>query len=178
VAAVAPTAELSDRLGGPEGIDTAWWLAGLAVSFAHGMAAADPGLVLADLLTDEALASIDLLETECIWAVSGAFAPLAGRVFRSDPAPQWLEAIAANDAGQQPSSAPVLVLQGAGDTIVPPDSIHTYVDNACAAGTTVELWSFAEDDHTTVMSDRVAPTLAWFADRLAGAVPGTSCGAT
>jgi pimeloyl-ACP methyl ester carboxylesterase len=174
VAAFAPAARQETLLepgpGGPSPL-----LAGFTVAAAAGLAAARPELQLADLLTDAALARIGVLETGCIAQVLTAFALLPGGVLRPDAAglEDWQAAVDANQAGEQASAVPVLVLQGDDDVLVRPATAERYRERACQAGTDVELLRYAEADHTTIVTSGWADAERWSAQRRAGSpVPG------
>ena len=105
------------------------------------------------------------------------FAGVQGGVVRTDPAdlPDWRDAIAANEAGEQGSSIPVLVLQGTKDVLVRPAVAQLYTERACAVGTPVDLREVAGADHNGVVGAGRDDALSWTADRLSGAPASDTC---
>ena len=88
------------------------------------------------------------------------------------------EALAAilheNSAGNQPTKAPILVVQGTADRLILQPLTDAYVQKACAAGDHVEYRTYDGADHGTVIVAAHADVLAWLAARAAdGAVPDT-----
>jgi hypothetical protein len=130
VAAVADTRQFWDRaVARPDQV-------GVAITMAAGLAAADPALDLADVLTPEAVDRLDLLEEVCIGEVVDAFTgPVDDTVRGSvDDHPDWVAALAANTAGQRPLGVPALVMQGDDDDIVFPEIASALFHRLCFEG--------------------------------------------
>ncbi len=60
-------------------------------------------------------------------------------------------------------AAPLVVVQGLADVVVPPASTEAYVDARCAAGQPVEYWTFADLDHISIVAPGSALTEVLFA---------------
>jgi pimeloyl-ACP methyl ester carboxylesterase len=50
-----------------------------------------------------------------------------------------------------PIKAPVVIVQGLSDTVVPSHATDAYVEDRCAAGQSLEYWTFAGRDHFTIL---------------------------
>lgn len=147
---------------------------GVAVVIAAGMAAGDPALDPATVLTGSAVDRLDLLETDCIGEVVEAFqAPVDEVVARPvDEAPDWAAALATNQVGHRPSAVPVLLVQGTADDIVFPEVTDRVVDRACGQGSTVAYELVEGAGHGDIPPERVLP---WLRARLAGEPAPTTC---
>ena len=76
-----------------------------------------------------------------------------------------LEANAANGA----IAAPLVIVQGLGDMVVPPAATNAYVDARCAAGQQIEYWTFSGLDHASIVAPESAltePLFTWVQARL------------
>ncbi|WP_315097078.1 lipase family protein [uncultured Cellulomonas sp.] len=74
--------------------------------------------------------------------------------------------------------APLLVAQGADDTLVTPAGQQAYVDDRCAAGYAVDHRTYAGRGHVPLVeadSPLVPQLLTWTADRFAGEAPTDTC---
>jgi Secretory lipase len=164
VVAFAPAARLDAFLGAPGSV----LLAGFTVAAAAGLAATNPQLHLDDLLTQGALDRLGALETSCIAATAVTFGAVPGGVLKTAPdeLPDWKAAIAANEAGEHRTAAPVLVAQGDQDPLVRPAVAQLYAQRACASGSLVDLRSYAGRDHGDIVDAAEKDALAWTVDRL------------
>ncbi len=173
VVAAAPAAHISPigAAGGTKAI------AGFWVPAMVGLAAAHSELNLADVMTPEAMAELPLLETGCLGEYFSAFGGLAKAPEKTNPmdVPAWNAVLTKNDAGQQPSAAPLFVAQGDQDTTVPQALNDIYTKAACSIGDVVDYKVYPGLTHTTVMVSGVPDMLAWIADRLAGTPPPDTC---
>jgi fermentation-respiration switch protein FrsA (DUF1100 family) len=78
----------------------------------------------------------------------------------------------------QPIAAPLLVVQGLADPVVPPAATNEYVDQRCAAGQRLEYWTFAGLDHGTTVQPGTSltdPLIAWTAARFANEPQAKGC---
>lgn len=83
-----------------------------------------------------------------------------------------LEQNAANGA----IAAPVLVAQGAADTVVPVPVTDAYIEARCAAGQRLEYWRFFGLDHGTIVGAALdEPLVAWTVARFASAPQQSGC---
>jgi len=94
-------------------------------------------------------------------------ASLKDSVLAANDAP--LAARLAQNAPDRRIAAPLLVVQGAADTVVPPAMTDAYVEARCAAGQPLEYWRFSALDHGTIAQPGSLdePLVAWTAARFA-----------
>jgi len=139
---------------------------------------ASPGL-LAAVLTPRAAAEASIAGTACSATVGATFGTTpTDQVFR----PGWRQApglraeLLANEPGWSPSDAPVLVMQGADDTLTTPEAARTMADRMCTGRhDTVELDVVPGSDHGSILSDGQGRITQWIADRLAGRPAPDNC---
>jgi pimeloyl-ACP methyl ester carboxylesterase len=77
-----------------------------------------------------------------------------------------------------PIDAPVLIVQGLTDYVVPPPATSAYVDERCAAGQRLEYWTFADRDHSTIVlrgTPLDEPLVAWTTARFVNEPPPNGC---
>jgi dipeptidyl aminopeptidase/acylaminoacyl peptidase len=70
---------------------------------------------------------------------------------------------------------PVLVAQGTADQGAPQFLTDAFVKKACAVGDTVDYHLYPGMDHGGVIGAAANDVTAWFADRIAGATPPSTC---
>lgn len=101
-------------------------------------------------------------------------------LLRHDPAtvPGWRHLLQVNDpvgfAGAD--RVPLLVVQGAADTLVPPLTTAALAASLCRPGRNVEEWLYPGQTHVTTFAVSAGDVRRWIAARLAGA-PATTPGA-
>ncbi len=74
----------------------------------------------------------------------------------------------------RPPAAPLLLVHGLSDTLVPPELVPPVVRRLCDMGGDVDLRWYA-GDHFTVPSAAQSDVLAWISDRLAGTPAANAC---
>jgi fermentation-respiration switch protein FrsA (DUF1100 family) len=82
------------------------------------------------------------------------------------------------NAANHPIPAPVVIAQGVADTVVPAPATDAYVAGRCAAGQSLEYWTFAGLDHGGIVRSGAgldAPLMAWTAARFATEEPVRGC---
>ncbi|MEO7556053.1 MAG: lipase family protein [Acidimicrobiales bacterium] len=149
---------------------------GYLAMIAAGVVAADPKVKLADLLSPEALAQADVLESGCssdINKVLGSVRPLLGADGVTQP--DLVAYLKRSDPGHAVTAAPVLVVQGEADTTVLPPLTAALLINMCALGDTVELRTYPGAGHTDVILSALGDIRAFIASRLAGTPGLTTC---
>ncbi|NJN19648.1 MAG: hypothetical protein HC822_27105 [Oscillochloris sp.] len=105
------------------------------------------------------------------------FQPAALAAIRSgdlSPLSPWPELLAENTPGQQAAAAPLLIVQGESDIIVPAATTRNLVQRLCAVGNTVET-NYLPDVGHGVVEPAGADVLAWAAARLANRPAASSC---
>lgn len=102
-------------------------------------------------------------------------------LFRRDPIGGPLGARLDANVPRLPIAAPVLLAQGAADSLVLPDVQGRYVEARCVAGQRIDYRTYAGRDHLSVLADdspMVGDLIAWTRDRFAGAPAIDGCPTT
>ncbi len=173
VAAVAPATAIEQALRQFGSISA---LNELFVTFVAGFHAAYPQFDPAALLTPEALAQLSVVDQKC--DITGTFSTSSAPVLAHNPLddPTLAAIVHTNSPGNRPAGAPLLVVQGTGDQLVPQFLTDAFVSKACAAGDTVDYRLYPGANHgdpeLTASSTDIA---AWFADRVSGAPATSTC---
>ena len=96
---------------------------------------------------------------------------------KGDPTktPPWDALFQQNSTPTTKLAAPLLVTQGAKDTIVWPEVTQPYVAALCKAGSVVKLTMYPSEDHFGVRTASAPEVLTWMADRFAGNPAPTTC---
>lgn len=152
--------------------------AGFLVMGAQGYLVAYPELAKAPLLTESAAARASVAVDRCATDAIVAFAGDApGSLFTSDPnqIARWREKLQLNSPGNRRSVAPIFVWQGGADTLTPSTLVAQYAPKACAQGSTVEYREYGGANHGSVVAAAQNDVLAFFAARLTGVKPQSSC---
>jgi pimeloyl-ACP methyl ester carboxylesterase len=154
---------------------------GLFVTLAVSWSEVYPELPLTSLLTPAAIARDGVTASGCENQIQAAYAKLPSSRLATPGAdpdapgadPTWRLLLAANSPGGAPIGAPVLVLSGSADQVIPPSLTDRYVARACTADhdrITHDLVAGA--DHGTITTRGAAIAAAYVAARFAGrAVP-------
>ena len=175
VAAVAPVSDVTTMLPGAARIPA---LLGYVVMAAVGLHAAYPSVDLTTVLTPQTLAHLSIVDQLCSDDVVDYFAeqPASQVIVRN---PVDVPAIAAleaqNRAGTGASAAPLFIIQGDQDLLVPKPQTDRYVQRACTLGDRVLYRVYPGRDHVGARDASVRDVEAWIADRVAGAVAPSSC---
>ena len=90
-------------------------------------------------------------------------------------APPWDILLERNAAGRVPISAPVLVVQGTADPLVPVATTEALVQRLCALGSAVQFNLYPEVGHGAVIAAAMPDMLAWAADRQKGTGVSSTC---
>ncbi|MDP9020377.1 MAG: S9 family peptidase, partial [Actinomycetota bacterium] len=88
----------------------------------------------------------------------------------------WERRIEENEPGSGAVGAPVLVVQGANDLIVPASSTRMAVQRLCAGGNTVDYRQYPGAGHGDVLARAGPEVLGWVAQRVAGVDARSNCG--
>lgn len=89
--------------------------------------------------------------------------------------PAWKAALESNQSGLRVSAAPVLVVHGSADAIVPFASTDLYQARACAVGTKLQIERIEGTDHRSTIPAGREGILYWLEMRLRGERVKTSC---
>ncbi len=138
---------------------------GYALLVAEGLRAINPSLRLADVFTARGLALAKRLDTECSSTVNSAASRDTIRL--ASPVPEaWLTALDANQPGTSRIAAPVLIIHGADDELVPVETSAVLQKALQVKGTTVERTVYPGAGHADVALTSLTDVLAWIAKRL------------
>ncbi len=174
--ALAPGSHLSEL--GPllDSPDVGWELIAYA---AAGIRATNPGFDYADMLTAPLLDEMPRAESLCTIELYThlASSPAGLRGLRDD----WLanpvvrDHFARNEPGQRPSAAPIFLLQGDDDEIVPLAFTSRLAATLCSAGEVVVYHHWPATDHDGVAELGYDEVLAWLGDRFEEVPAPSSC---
>ena len=89
--------------------------------------------------------------------------------------PAWKAALERNQSGLRASAAPVLVVHGSADVIVPFGSTELYQARACAVGTKLQIDRIEGGDHRSIFPTGRDGILYWLEMRLRGKPMATGC---
>jgi len=147
---------------------------GVLVAIASGFSVAYPELDVNQVLTDAAAADLPQLEELCISEVNALFDRPVSDSLRTSPRelPGWSGRLEESRAGQRPTGAPVLVIQGDQDDIIDPADTTTLVANYCRLGERVSYVVRRGENHGILRGTEILP---WLRDRQAGLPAPSSC---
>ena len=172
VAAAAPAADVEQILPLAGNIRGG---AGYLVMGVEGFQAAYPDTDFASVLTPDARAKVDVATTQCSFGVMGVYAN--GGVLAHDPLsiPALKQLLHTNSAGNRPAGAPLLIVQGSGDAVIPQVITDVFVKKACAAGDTVDYRVYSGATHGSVIDAARADVVAWLTERVDGVTAPSTC---
>lgn len=172
VAAAAPAAELDLLALLPQ--QNVPGIAGFLVMGALGFAAAYPELPLDAVLQPEVLAQRSQLEALCQDQFDRRFRTIPlERILKTSPAnvEPWAEAISANTPGRTMTGAPVLLVHGNRDRVVPAQVSDLLFERLCRIGVRAEKQIYGGVDHGGILGASQEDVLGWIEDRVAGRPP-------
>ena len=138
---------------------------GYALLVAEGLRAIDPLLRLGDVFTARGVALAERLDTECSSEVNSAAARDTIRL--ASPVPDaWLTALDANEPGEVKIDAPVLIIHGAEDELIPVATSESLERSLERQGTIVERIVYPGAGHADVALASLTDVLAWITKRL------------
>ena len=134
---------------------------GFVVMMVEGFHAAYPQFDPAAVLTPDALAQASIVDQKCALDVINTFSATPDLVLAHNPLdiPAMQKILHTNTAGNRPAGAPVLVVQGTADFLVPQQLTDLFVQKACAAGDTVDYRLIAGANHGIELDARRPTTL-------------------
>jgi pimeloyl-ACP methyl ester carboxylesterase len=89
--------------------------------------------------------------------------------------PRWQQALAANRAGDRPTTVPVFIYHGGADDLVPPQLSAALLARYCELGVTASRTVYPDTDHVSVIAAAYADIDAYLRARLAGEPAPSSC---
>ena len=141
------------------------------------------GARLQQIVTPAARPIVTRIARNCLYDSNQILASVPGavglgRTFLSS-LPQktepWKTIAERNTPGNAPTNAPLLIAQGAADTIVDPAVTKRLVDKLCRNGETVEYRLAPGVGHLKTGQEAAPAVLRWINDRFAGKPAPTSC---
>jgi pimeloyl-ACP methyl ester carboxylesterase len=175
VVAVAPVSDVGAMI--PNAMQSPL-LAGYVVMAAVGLHAAYPSVDLSTVLTPTTLANLGIVDRLCSDDIVDYFAQQSPpQVLAQDPlsVPAIATLLRAGRAGLVPTAAPLFVIQGDKDVLVPKPITDQYVQRACAVGDHVLYRVYPGQDHVGARDVSVRDVVAWMADRVAGTPAPSNC---
>ncbi|HEX2054720.1 MAG TPA: lipase family protein [Actinomycetota bacterium] len=172
VVAAAPAAELDLLALLPQ--ENLAGVTGFVVMGAFGFAAAYPDLPLDRVLQPEVLAQRTVVESLCQDQIDRRFRSQAlSQVVRASPGSvdRWAEAIAQNTPGRRQTEAPVLLVHGNQDRVVPVEVTQLLFDRLCRMGVPAERQVYGGVDHGEILSASRDDVLEWIGAREDGRSP-------
>ena len=149
------------------------------INFYRGMHAAYPELKLSQVLTPVGLE----LEKGDGQMCSEKFGDVVIYHFVGNPTAYlktsiprvWLNRINQQTAGNAPTTAPSLVIQGTDDSAINPYATTAYVQRACRFSQPVEYNVVPGGDHISIVTSSQNEYVTWIANRFAGRPAPSSC---
>jgi alpha-beta hydrolase superfamily lysophospholipase len=144
----------------------------------EGFSAADPRIVLDQILTPQALRLVPELQEECIdelMSDSGWTRIVPSTIFRPQADAEVEDLYEDVEANTDPENlsipVPVLLLQGGSDELIGGGVTNTIRDVLCRDGTPTEFKAYPSATHGTILLQADADAAAWVAARFAGTPP-------
>ena len=153
-------------------------LTGYIVTLVSAWSQVYPETAAAPALTPAALAKLDLVTDACIPEVAAAYGdrPLADYIDAAVlMAPPWDILLERNAAGRLPISAPILVVQGTADPLVPLATTEAFVQRLCGLGSAVQFNRYPDVGHGAVIAAAMPDMLAWAAHQQEGNDASSTC---
>jgi pimeloyl-ACP methyl ester carboxylesterase len=148
---------------------------GFALMILAGFLDAYPDLPIDAVANDEWKPLVEQVAETCS---DGAFA-LAATATGPRPNgaldPQWKAVLDENSPGMVFPAAPILIVHGDADELVPPALSELIQARYCTLGVASERIIYPGASHTSVVIESFPDVLTWIGDRLAGLPPPTSC---
>lgn len=169
VVSAAPAAELDLLAMLPE--ENLIAASGFIVMGAFGFKAAYPNLDLGAILHPDVIAQQESLESLCIDEIGNRFrsTPL-DRVLKANPSESegWQETITENTPGRNETPAPILLVHGEADQVVPVAVSRLLFSRVCGLGGVAELQTYPGADHVGALPAARSDVLGWIDARNAG----------
>jgi pimeloyl-ACP methyl ester carboxylesterase len=140
----------------------------------------DPAVSLPSLLTPQATRLVPVLAGACSGEAGSVVNGLPpSRLFRTgwEHEGALAQIDEANDPGHAPTTAPILVVQGTADTLIPAAATHAFVRGSLCRqqGDVVDYAPLTGSGHGDVVNAGLPLVMHWLAQRLAGRAAPDSC---
>jgi pimeloyl-ACP methyl ester carboxylesterase len=127
---------------------------------------------LDDVLTPQGQGLLPLLRQECLASLGPAvIAQPFDQVVKANPfdLPAWRRLFTRNDPAAFGSGgdAPLLIVHGAADDVIPASTSGALADNLCRLGADLERWVYVGQSHGGVLTVSAPDLGLWMADRFA-----------
>jgi pimeloyl-ACP methyl ester carboxylesterase len=142
------------------------------------------GAPMTDIVVPEAIPEVDRLANICLESIIDIRPrQMVGKALMQqflktdDPTAvePWKRLLAQNTIGTLPRDIPILIAQGADDNVVDPPVTTRYAKSLCAAGSRVEMLTYAGVGHGMISRDAAKPSVDWISARFAGQPPPSDC---
>jgi alpha-beta hydrolase superfamily lysophospholipase len=190
-AALAPASDLYNQFRravapGPTNAVAPSHEAALSIAALVGLQVANPKLRLQQVLLPAGVTTSKGLRSQCIEHFADTILQTSvdngwgldptSHLFQPRIPPQpWLTVLKQNTPGYGKASAPILVMQGAADTVINPNATAQYIARACAFHERVQYTTYPNQTHQTIPSAAQSQYLRWIADRFAGRRAPSNC---
>lgn len=171
VAMTAPAAELGLLIDTIMRMDNKGADTGLAMMVAGAWSQTYPDARADAILSKAGLNKLIDVNQRCTFGEVTSFSDAPPSTYlKANPArtPVWREYVTLNTPGSQPTTPPILVLQGEADEIVLPATTDAFVRRLCRLGNTIYYKRYAGASHFSVVTASWADLFAWMADRIDG----------
>jgi putative ABC transport system permease protein len=133
---------------------------GYASLIAKGLQSVNPSLQLTNVLSARGIELTKQLDAKCSGEVNASAQRDTIRAANPLP-PDWLSALDANEPGLTKINAPVLLIHGEVDELVPVSSSKRLQDQLVALGSSVERKVYPGAGHADVVLTSLTDTIAW-----------------
>ncbi|HYO00222.1 MAG TPA: lipase family protein [Actinomycetota bacterium] len=172
VVAAAPAAELDLLALLPQGNISG--VAGFVIMAAFGFKAAYPDLSLDAILYPDIIAQQESVERLCQGEIGSRFrSTTVDELLKASPGETegWSQAIVENTPGRNRTPAPVFLVHGNADQVVPVEVSRMLFQRLCGRGVVTQMQIYGGIDHGEVISASAGDVLKWIDDRTAGRDP-------
>lgn len=177
VVAGAPAADVRVLMTGAAGSAASF---GFFASVAYSWSEVYPEARLDLLFPPNVIQDMAVVDRQCIGSVIQAFSgrPLAELVkARPSDVQPWATLLQQNSAGATKIPAPVLVVQGDKDELVPYQLTQILVQQMCAKGGPIDFKLYPGETHVGSARASFDEVLTWMADRVKGTPAPSTCAA-
>jgi pimeloyl-ACP methyl ester carboxylesterase len=127
---------------------------------------------LSEVLTPLGMSLLPVLGQGCSTYVATRVDPIpAAMLLKGNPfdLPKWKPLLEANDPGSvaQAASAPLLIIQGGADDVIPVATSQVLMTHLCSIGQDVERWIYPGQTHSGVVGPSATDMTHWISDRFA-----------
>ncbi len=147
-------------------------LNGFFVTIAYAWSHVYPGLPITSLLRPAAMALLGNVYTQCEIGIGNAYAKLPPSEVEQpglDSNPEWNRALEQNDPGHAPTPAPILLIAGKQDLLIPYRLDEQFAEMVCLREhDRVDLRLYPAANHYTATVVSRSAVLSWVAKRFAG----------